>query len=127
MKRKPGTPYRLSFVVRTDEDASTLLDMLEEFADSLVEELEPIEYETERFDVITTPSTREGVMVEVLEIETKQKETTEEIPIKVSWEEYVYAMLSKWDMLENEGKEIAREGMLGMSRLLDAYERQENA
>ena len=68
MKRKPGTPYRLSFVVRTDEDASTLLDMLEEFADSLVEELEPIEYETERFDVITTPSTREGVMVEVLEV-----------------------------------------------------------
>ena len=68
MKRKPGTPYRLSFVVRTDEDASTLLDMLEEFADSLVKELEPIEYETERFDVITTPSTREGVMVEVLEV-----------------------------------------------------------
>jgi len=68
MKRKPGTPYRLSFVVRTDEDASTLLDMLEEFADSLVEELEPIEYETKRFDVITTPSTREGVMVEVLEV-----------------------------------------------------------
>ena len=127
MKRKPGTPYRLSFVVRTDEDASTLLDMLEEFADSLVKELEPIEYETERFDVITTPSTREGVMVEVLEIETKQKETTEEIPIKVSWEEYVHAMLSTWDMLEKEGKEIAREGMLGMSRLLDAYERQKNA
>jgi len=101
--------------------------MLEEFADSLVKELEPIEYETERFDVITTPSTREGVMVEVLEIETKQKETTEEIPIKVSWEEYVHAMLSTWDMLEKEGKEIAREGMLGMSRLLDAYERQKNA
>jgi len=118
MKRKPGTPYRLSFVVRTDEDASTLLYMLEEFADSLVKELN---------DVIKTPSTREGVMVEVLEIETKQKETTEEIPIKVSWEEYVYAMLSTWDMLEKEGKEIAREGMLGMSRLLDAYERQENA
>jgi len=69
MKRKPGTPYRLSFVVRTDEDATTLLDMLEEFADSLVKELEPIEYEAWNFDMVETPSTREGVMVEVLEVE----------------------------------------------------------
>tara|TARA_R100001510_G_scaffold50046_1_gene48799 strand:- start:803 stop:1015 length:213 start_codon:yes stop_codon:yes gene_type:complete len=69
MKRKPGTPYRLSFVVRTDEDASTLLDMLEEFADSLVKELEPIEYQDWDFEMVETPSTREGVMVEYLEVE----------------------------------------------------------
>tara|TARA_R100000149_G_C5813614_1_gene95871 strand:- start:347 stop:559 length:213 start_codon:yes stop_codon:yes gene_type:complete len=69
MKRKPGTPYRLSFVVRTDEDASTLLDMLEEFTDSLVKELEPIEYQDWDFEMVETPSTREGVMVEYLEVE----------------------------------------------------------
>ena len=69
MKRKPGTPYRLSFVVRTDEDATTLLDMLEEFADSLVKELEPIEYKDWDFEMVETPSTREGVMVEYLEVE----------------------------------------------------------
>ncbi len=68
MKRKPGTPYRLSFVVRTDEDASTLLDMLEKFADSLVKELTPIEYKDWDFEMVETPSTREGVMVEVLEV-----------------------------------------------------------
>ncbi len=68
MKRKPGTPYRLSFVVRTDEDASTLLDMLEKFADSLVKELTPIEYKDWGFEMVETPSTREGVMVEVLEV-----------------------------------------------------------
>ena len=69
MKRKPGTPYRLSFVVRTDEDASTLLDMLEEFADSLVKELEPIEYQDWDFEMVETPETGEGVMVEYLEVE----------------------------------------------------------
>ena len=40
MTRNPGTPYRLSFVVRTDEDSSQLLDMLEQLADNLVADLD---------------------------------------------------------------------------------------
>tara|TARA_R100000152_G_C6655597_1_gene95971 strand:- start:23 stop:241 length:219 start_codon:yes stop_codon:yes gene_type:complete len=67
MTRKPGTPYRLSFVVRTDEDPSQLLDMLEQAADNFVEDLEPIEYETDNFEQVSVPSSRFGLLVETLD------------------------------------------------------------
>ena len=66
MTGKPGTPYRLSFVVRTDEDPSPLLDMLEAAADSFVSDLEPIEYEADNFEQVSTPSTHMGLLVEHL-------------------------------------------------------------
>ena len=71
MTRNPGTPYRLSFVVRTDEDPSQLLDMLEQVADQLVEDLEPIEYEADNFEQVSTPSTRMGLLVETLNHSTE--------------------------------------------------------
>lgn len=64
MTSNPGTPYRLSFVVRTDEDPSQLLDMLEQLADNFVADLEPIEWEDNSFKQQSKPSKHTDLTVE---------------------------------------------------------------
>lgn len=49
----------------------------------------------------------------------------EHIDIRVSWEQYVYAMLVTYEDLNYEGKEIAMKGMIAMAQKLDWYEAQE--
>jgi|TARA_R110000824_G_scaffold108475_4_gene255547 hypothetical protein len=44
------------------------------------------------------------------------------ISLRVTWEQYVYSMLTTWEHLKPEGKRIAMKGMLAMAQKLDEYE-----
>ena len=44
------------------------------------------------------------------------------ISLRVTWEQYVYSMLTTWEHLDSTGKQLAMKGMLAMAQKLDEYE-----